>query len=177
MRRDGLRGRLRRWRGDAPVSERYIKPEEACARTGLSVDELRRTIPYFQSSPRMLRFRESYVDALVTGTFSLTLHYVDRDFAELQKKLGLIYFIEAVGTERVKIGFTTNPVEYRLRRLQTSSPFALSVATTLEGSLGHERYLHKRYASERIIPTAEWFHLRGGVADLVEFVRTKRRWP
>ncbi len=161
------------------MNDRWLSPEEAASRTGRPLAELRRLLPHFRSSPRgrLIRFQERYVNALAEGRFSMTLYRVERDFEKLHKRAGRVYFVEAVGVERVKIGFTSGPVEERRRRLQMSAPFQLRTLAELEGSLGIERLLHRDLAHLRILPTAEWFHLRGEVADLVEHVRSKGRWP
>lgn len=159
---------------------RLLTPQEACARTGKTFDELLELIPVLKVSRlrRLWRFQEKWVDNLLDGGFSWTIYFASRDFEKHHERLGVVYFIEAIGTERVKIGFTSHDTpSARLRRLQTSSPFELRVITSLSGSLGVEKHLHQRHVADRILPTAEWFHLRGKVLDLVEIVREQRRWP
>lgn len=77
---------------------------------------------------------------------------------------GVVYFIEALGTGRLKIGWTRRPVGARLRQLQTAMPFELVVRATIPGTMMDERALHRRFASLRALATAEWFHLRDELA-------------
>ena len=51
---------------------------------------------------------------------------------------GFVYVIRAVGTRRIKIGFTTQPKE-RLASLQTGSPFPLEMISCRPGDRGDER--------------------------------------
>lgn len=159
------------------MGHRYITPEMASERTGRSIQDLKMAIPCLKLSSRTLRFREADVDALVAGRFSWLLRRVVDAFPKLHEKTGAVYFIEAIGTDRVKIGFTTEGVDARRRKLQTASPFELREITSLDGSLGIERLLHRDHVADRILPTAEWFHLRGGLASFIEKVRIEQRWP
>lgn len=82
---------------------------------------------------------------------------------------GLIYFIEAVGGERIKIGFTAkNDPSARAKELQIASPFELKVIASFPGTLDTERRMHKQFAHLRVRPRGEWF--RAG-EDLRDFIR------
>lgn len=72
---------------------------------------------------------------------------------------GLVYFIEAVGADRVKIGFTSGDPARRAQKLQTACPFPLRVLASYPGSTVDEAALHERFAAARAVPATEWFHL------------------
>ncbi len=67
-----------------------------------------------------------------------------------------VYFIEAVGTDRVKIGRAWNPNQRR-RELQTSSPHELKLLGVVFGKRHSEPELHERFEKYRIL--GEWFRL------------------
>ena len=80
----------------------------------------------------------------------------------------LVYFIEAVGADRVKIGVAADPA-LRMQQLQTSSGHPLALIGSIRGGRAVERALHTRYAAFRI--SGEWFYLsryvRSGIERLV----------
>ena len=69
---------------------------------------------------------------------------------------GFVYVIHAVGTNRVKIGFTQRIAE-RLSDLQTGSPFPLELVGYHNASLGFEQRLHEQLKDRRCI--GEWFEI------------------
>lgn len=75
------------------------------------------------------------------------------------KRAGTIYLIEAVGAFALKVGFTSGPLEKRLRDLQTGSPHELRLVASQSGSKSDERALHETLEDYRI--RGEWFDLRG----------------
>jgi hypothetical protein len=68
---------------------------------------------------------------------------------------GLVYFIEAVGAGRIKIGHARDP-QARLRELQTGSAYTLRLMAMVPGGMALERALHRRFADLRL--AGEWFH-------------------
>lgn len=95
--------------------------------------------------------------------------------SRLPQRKGRVYFIEAVGAGRIKIGFTSDrTVDARRRSLQTASPFPLRVIYDFDGSMQDEANLHKRFASHRAVPGTEWFHdaheIRAHIAWLSEVI-------
>lgn len=81
---------------------------------------------------------------------------------------GLVYFIEAAGASRIKIGWTgAGDVSARIRQLQTSSPFELGLLCTMPGGMACERSLHARFAHLRVTPTTEWFHARDEIWEML----------
>lgn len=65
-----------------------------------------------------------------------------------------VYFIEAVGLDLVKIGYTADLTE-RLRKLAPGCPARLRLLGTVPGGLQIERHYHERLASCRT--RGEWF--------------------
>jgi hypothetical protein len=87
----------------------------------------------------------------------------------------LVYFLEAVGLDRVKIGWT-NKLKRRLGGLQTASPVRLKLLAALPGSRKDEVAFHRKYKAFRL--HGEWFQLtkrlRLDVANLREMDRINR---
>jgi predicted DNA-binding transcriptional regulator AlpA len=75
----------------------------------------------------------------------------------------LIYFV-GFGSY-VKIGYTTNPIEFRLAGIQTGTPEKLTVFATVKGTPGEEKALHRRFAIYRT--NGEWFRNEGELADYI----------
>lgn len=67
--------------------------------------------------------------------------------------MGLVYFIEMVGRDLVKIGDSWDPVT-RARQLQTGNPIPLRL---LDFVVGDEKAIHRRFARYRV--QGEWFRL------------------
>lgn len=84
---------------------------------------------------------------------------------------GTIYYIGARDIIRVKIGFTTGPVEKRLKALQTGSPVELQIITSHPGTMEDERSLHQRFADYCVggewfeIPETVFAHLKQALVD------------
>lgn len=69
----------------------------------------------------------------------------------------MIYFIEAEGLNRVKIGYVANDsgLEPRLRTIQCYCPVPAKLVGVLDGDQSLERNLHSRLAKHRVV--GEWF--------------------
>ena len=69
---------------------------------------------------------------------------------------GLVYFVEAVGTDRVKIGWTKDDgLEQRLATLQTGCPYPLRAVATYPGLMFHEHQEHSAFRDDWV--HGEWF--------------------
>jgi hypothetical protein len=83
-----------------------------------------------------------------------------------------IYFIEAVGQDRIKIGKADDP-KARLRQLQTGSSVELRLLGATADQASREAEIHAAFAFERI--HGEWFHatqrLREYIARVTEPVQ------
>ena len=63
------------------------------------------------------------------------------------KVKGFVYFIS--NGEAIKIGFSKNPVEKRLKQLQTGSSLKLSLVYSIEGvTMDFEKTLHNYFGSQ-----------------------------
>jgi len=80
---------------------------------------------------------------------------------------GEVYFIEAVGAERVKIG-VSGDVDKRFDQLAASFPGPLRLLGKVSGGRAREGSLHRRLANFHI--GGEWFHLTPGVRAVVQAV-------
>lgn len=65
-----------------------------------------------------------------------------------------VYFIEAVGLDLIKIGYTADLTE-RLRKLAPGCPAPLRLLGTVPGGLEIERHYHERLTAHRT--RGEWF--------------------
>jgi len=77
-----------------------------------------------------------------------------------------IYFIHAIGTERIKIGWAAI-LSVRLYNLSCSSPFPLKVLCAIPGSRTDEAELHRRFDKIRV--HNEWFLYTD---ELMEFIKS-----
>lgn len=76
----------------------------------------------------------------------------------------MIYFVEAVGLDRVKIGVSENVAE-RLKALATGCPCPVRLLRTVKGWHRDERALHTLFAAHRV--NGEWFVL-SAIASQIE---------
>ncbi len=67
-----------------------------------------------------------------------------------------VYFVEAVGLDRVKIGSTRN-LAHRLDSLRNAAPVELRLLKLIPGGLREEQALHRHFAEYRV--HLEWFVL------------------
>jgi hypothetical protein len=77
---------------------------------------------------------------------------------------GDVYFVEAVGAERIKIGVSCD-VPGRFSQLAASFPGKLVLLGAVPGGRAREMSFHQRLAGFRI--GGEWFHLTPGVRALI----------
>lgn len=66
----------------------------------------------------------------------------------------MIYFIKS-STGQIKIGYTKNNPESRLKQCQTGSSAKLSILKTIRGGYAMETYLHKKF--KHLNTRGEWF--------------------
>jgi hypothetical protein len=78
---------------------------------------------------------------------------------------GEVYFIEAVGADRVKIGVSSD-VGKRFAQLAASFPGPLTLLGKAAGGRLRESLLHRRLVNFHI--GGEWFHLTPGVRGLIQ---------
>jgi hypothetical protein len=92
--------------------------------------------------------------------------------------MGYVYLILEVdknGDEAHKLGITKNPIEKRLRQLQTGNSNKISILNFYESKnyLKVERMLHARYALKTTLANNEFFHLSD--EDVLEFLDTCKK--
>lgn len=79
---------------------------------------------------------------------------------------GYVYFIEALGTKRIKIGWSLNPLS-RVEELATASPFPLELIRVIYGDRRTEQWWHQKFENSRV--HREWFRatpkLRNAITD------------
>jgi Meiotically up-regulated gene 113 len=80
----------------------------------------------------------------------------------------VIYFIS--NSINVKIGYTSRPVEERLRELQTGSDRELTLLATMPGEKEDEQYLHCKF--RHLHERGEWFKLTIGLAIFIHGIKT-----
>lgn len=84
---------------------------------------------------------------------------------------GYVYFIRAVGTNKVKIGYSVSP-EWRLATLQTGSPLPLELFGICVGSPATEARFHAAYTEYHC--HGEWFDLPDdAIAAIAEDYKTE----
>ncbi len=87
----------------------------------------------------------------------------------------MVYFIEAHGTGRVKIGHTMGgkpALMNRIEDLQTGCPLSLVAIAVMPGGAPEERALHRKFRG--LHERGEWFRLEGDLAALVGLHRLKQ---
>src|SRR5262245_43185129 len=77
---------------------------------------------------------------------------------------GFVYVIHAVGTGRVKIGYSLEPTK-RLSDLQTASPFPLELIGMRPGTPDLERAIHQHLHKYHCV--GEWFEIKPDRALIV----------
>ncbi len=78
---------------------------------------------------------------------------------------GYVYFIEAVGLSRVKIGYSDDP-EKRIKQLSTGSPVSLKIYAKVPGNQAMEKEIHQRFSHLRV--ENEWFHFTNEIKEYIE---------
>lgn len=78
-----------------------------------------------------------------------------------------VYFVEALGARRVKIGFADDPAK-RLLQLQTGCPFELRLLFSVPGDRHLEREYHRKYAHLRVDKDSEWFFFDADLKQLID---------
>jgi hypothetical protein len=87
---------------------------------------------------------------------------------------GWVYFIEAVGLNLIKIGFTAGSPDARLNSLLAGSPVPLVRLAVLRSDRILEPTLHRRFARLRARRDGEWFR---DDPELRDVIRDAQPWP
>jgi hypothetical protein len=86
-------------------------------------------------------------------------------FERISQGAGYVYFIEAIGLSRLKIGYSDDP-EKRLRQLTTGSPVSLRIYARMPGNQAMEREIHARFSHLKV--DNEWFHFTDDIRTYIE---------
>lgn len=78
-----------------------------------------------------------------------------------------IYFVEAVGLDKIKIGTTSNSPRHRLQMLQNACPVQLKLLALVKGGVEIEDHIHAAFQNSRC--HGEWFY---ATADLRNYIST-----
>lgn len=100
----------------------------------------------------------------------VAIDYLDQD-AAISRSSDTLYFIEAIGTDFVKVGICTGDPYARLSSLQTGCPFELRVLAHRPGTHREEAAVHALLESSRV--RGEWFR-RTPALDALCRVPTRR---
>jgi hypothetical protein len=91
---------------------------------------------------------------------------------ECGRAAGRVYFVEAEGSERIKIGWTSTDPFDRLNSLSTGSPFPLRMLVHLSGTQKTEGWLHAACVEARA--HNEWFHATPELRELIGLIQALR---
>jgi len=75
-----------------------------------------------------------------------------------------VYFVEAVGTNRIKIGITTN-LSRRFYSLETDSPYKLNLIYAFPGYRNKEKEIHEKF--KHLCVKGEWFKYADEIKDYI----------
>lgn len=78
----------------------------------------------------------------------------------------MIYFAEALGANRIKIGFTADEPQKRVAALGQCAPFKVELICSIPGGKTRERQLHAAFASDR--QKGEWFRASHALRSFVK---------
>lgn len=81
-----------------------------------------------------------------------------------QEGKGFVYVIHAVGTNRIKIGYSVDP-EKRLAQLQTGSPYELRLLAKWPGTIEAEQRAHQCLTQYRC--GGEWFSVPPFIGQII----------
>ncbi len=80
---------------------------------------------------------------------------------------GHVYFVEAIGTGRVKIGWSKD-IHARMNQIRTGCPVEIAVLLTKRARQSAEFALHRRFADQRVWTNREWFTLEGPIREFIQ---------
>lgn len=84
----------------------------------------------------------------------------------------VVYFLEAVGVDKIKIGASSH-VQKRIRSIQKTSPVQLRLLAIMKGGGPVEEKLHAQFAHLR--SHGEWFHAATELRDFVKRIEAECR--
>jgi len=102
-------------------------------------------------------------------------HYDSAPWADetYGKGADCIYFIHALGTNRLKIGWASD-LPIRFHWLSCASPFPLLLICTIPGTRSDEADMHKRFSHLRV--HNEWFIYSNELKEFTDNVKTRAKF-
>jgi len=82
-------------------------------------------------------------------------------------RFGVVYFLQGVGTDLIKIGITTDPFR-RATIMQVQCPVPLKIIGTMPGGVQKEIEIHWRF--RHLFSHGEWFR---AAPELVDFIASE----
>lgn len=98
----------------------------------------------------------AWTDANINQPRSRVRDLMMRDVQTIVVTPGHVYFIEAVGLDLLKIGFSRG-LSLRLHVIATACPAPVELLGAIPGTAADEHALHRRFADR--VAHQEWFHL------------------
>jgi hypothetical protein len=81
----------------------------------------------------------------------------------------MIYFVEALGADAIKIGYTRGLADGtahdRISTIQSCCPLPLKLLATVSGSCEDERHLHSRFSDDWI--RGDWFRASAALREFI----------
>ncbi len=111
-------------------------------------------------------------DALFAGRKSCGCLRGNADGARNEED-GRIYFLETVGANFMKIGWTKRALEKRVQAVQGGCPYPLILRASIAGTILDERRLHRQFAQFRVRPNGEWFRLEEKLRDYLNSLSSR----
>lgn len=78
----------------------------------------------------------------------------------------MIYFIQCGDNGPIKIGYTSDDLQGRIRTLQTNCPYKLELIGRMKGTMEDEKLIHARFLDSRL--EGEWFRPSPMILDFIE---------
>lgn len=103
-------------------------------------------------------------EILPDGTIRMVPIEVHQEPKSIEPAPSYVYFVQAMESRRIKIGFSAKP-QYRLLDISTYCPEPVKMLGTMPGTSQDERTIHKKFAAHRVI--GEWFR---DAPEILEFI-------
>ena len=129
----------------------------------------RRTTTYWMRNPM-----EIWDTELPNEPYGFDFDYDARYGELILKETGYVYFIEAVGMNRVRVGWTANP-KRRPNELVRFSPSPLNLMALLPGGRSDELHLQLVLTEWRLHD--DWFTLNSATREYIQMLQRRWRTP
>jgi hypothetical protein len=84
-------------------------------------------------------------------------HVNNRDIEIQERENNMIYLVQQGENGPIKIGYTDDKLDNRIKALQTANPYPLHVIITIPGDQNTESHLHKKFNKYKLC--GEWFKI------------------